>query len=135
MASFQAKISWEMLRKSENKNKNRSDEFLLDPGQIIPKKIAKKFKKLKKKTIMASFQAKISWERPRKNENKKKSFRRVPIRPKIGKSKKIAKKFKKLNKTIMDSFQTKISWEWQKKKEKIKKIVTMSSYLSQNREF
>ena len=32
MASFQAKISWEMLRKSENKNKNRSDEFLLDPG-------------------------------------------------------------------------------------------------------
>ena len=41
MTSFQAKISWEMLRKSENKNKNRSDEFLPDLGQIIPKKIAK----------------------------------------------------------------------------------------------
>ena len=34
MASFQAKMSWEMLRKRENKKlkkKNRSDEFLLDP--------------------------------------------------------------------------------------------------------
>ena len=34
------------------------------------KKIAKKFKKLEK-TITASFQAKIGWERPRKRENKK----------------------------------------------------------------
>ena len=32
-------------------------------------KIAKKFKKLKN-TIMASFQAKIGWERPRKRETK-----------------------------------------------------------------
>ena len=35
---------------------------------------------------MASHQAKISWERPRKRENKKKkkkSFRRVPARPVI----------------------------------------------------
>ena len=31
MASFQAKMSWEMLRKRESKKKNRSDEFLLDP--------------------------------------------------------------------------------------------------------
>ena len=31
MASFQAKIRWERPRKSENK-KNRSDEFLPDPG-------------------------------------------------------------------------------------------------------
>ena len=31
MASFQATMSWEMLRKRENKEKNRSDEFLLDP--------------------------------------------------------------------------------------------------------
>ena len=34
------------------------------------KKKAKKFKKLKN-TIMASFHAKIGWERPRKIENKK----------------------------------------------------------------
>ena len=30
MASFQAKMSWEMLRKGENKEKNRSNEFLPD---------------------------------------------------------------------------------------------------------
>ena len=36
-------------------------------------KIAKKFKKLKN-TIMASFQTKIGWERPRKRENKKNHF-------------------------------------------------------------
>ena len=32
---------------------------------------------------MDSFQAKIGWERPRKRENKKKSFRWVPNRPLI----------------------------------------------------
>ena len=36
-------------------------------------KKVKKFKKLKN-TIMDSFQAKISWERPRKSENKKNRF-------------------------------------------------------------
>ena len=33
------------------------------------KKIAKKFKKLKN-PVMASFQAKIGWKRPKKRENK-----------------------------------------------------------------
>ena len=37
MASFQAKIGWERLAKGEKK-KNRSDEFLPDPEQRIPKK-------------------------------------------------------------------------------------------------
>ena len=46
------------------------------------KKIAKKLKKLEN-TIIASFQAKIGWERPRKGENKKKSFQCVPTRPVI----------------------------------------------------
>ena len=45
MASFQAKISWERPRKSENK-KNRSDEFLPDPEFRILKKQQKKFRKL-----------------------------------------------------------------------------------------
>ena len=36
----------------------------------ILQKNSKKFKKLEN-TIIASFQAKISWERPRKRENKK----------------------------------------------------------------
>ena len=46
------------------------------PGIENSKKIAKKFKKLEN-TIIASFQAKIGWESPRKRE-KKKSFRWVP---------------------------------------------------------
>ena len=38
MACFQAKISWKRLRNSEKKKKNRSEEFLVDPEQRIPKK-------------------------------------------------------------------------------------------------
>ena len=37
MGSFQAKIGWERLRKSEKK-KNHSNEFQPDLGQRIPKK-------------------------------------------------------------------------------------------------
>ena len=40
MASFQAKISWKSPRKNENKN-YRSDQFLPDPLQRIPKKLVK----------------------------------------------------------------------------------------------
>ena len=65
MASFQAKTGGERPKNSENKN-YRSDHFLPDPQQRIPKN----FKKKLKNVIMASFQAKTSWERPRKNENK-----------------------------------------------------------------
>ena len=65
MASFQVKIGWETLRKRENKN-YRSDQFLPDSLQRIPKKQQKN----KKNIIMASFQAKIGWEMPRKIENK-----------------------------------------------------------------
>ena len=43
MASFQAKIGWEKARKREN-NKNRSDEFLPDSEQRIPKKQQKNSK-------------------------------------------------------------------------------------------
>ena len=38
MASFQANIRRERPRKSENKKKNRSDEFLPDPEYRISKK-------------------------------------------------------------------------------------------------
>ena len=76
MASFQAKIVWKMPRKRETKN-YRFVPFLPDALQKIPKKIAKKFKKLKN-TIMASFKARIGWKRPRKKENK--YFRSYPTR-------------------------------------------------------
>ena len=46
MASFQAKTSWEILRKIENKN-YRSDQFLPDPLQRIPKKLQKNSKNYK----------------------------------------------------------------------------------------
>ena len=50
-----------------------SDFYLMK----IPKKKAKKLKKLKN-TIIASFQAKISWERPRKREKKIRSDEFLP---------------------------------------------------------
>ena len=40
MDSFEAKIGWNSPRKRENKN-YRSDHFLSDPLQIIPKKLKK----------------------------------------------------------------------------------------------
>ena len=58
MASFQAKTGWETPRKKENKN-YRSNQLLPDTLQRIPKK----FKKLEN-TIMATFKAKLGWERP-----------------------------------------------------------------------
>ena len=67
---------------------------------------------------MASFPAKIGWNRPRKSENKKLSFRYVLTQRVIENSKKIAKKFKKLKNTTMASFQAKIGWK-RVKREKI----------------
>ena len=46
MASFQMKIGWERPRKRENR-KNRSDEFLPNPEQRIPKKQQKSSKTIK----------------------------------------------------------------------------------------
>ena len=62
------------MRKRENKS-YRFVPFLLDVEQKMPKKKQKK----KKNTIMASFQAKIVWKRPRKRENK--NYRFVPFLP------------------------------------------------------
>ena len=56
------------MRKGENKN-YRFVPFL--PG--AEKKMPKKLKKLKN-TIMASFEAKIVWKKPRKRENKNYRF-------------------------------------------------------------
>ena len=64
MPLFQAKIGWKMLRNREYKN-YRSVPTRREIENS--KKIAKKFKKLKN-TIMASFQVKTGWKRPRKRE-------------------------------------------------------------------
>ena len=79
MDSFYAKIGWGRMRKRENKN-YRSVPFLPEALQKIPKKIAKKLKKLKD-TIVASFRAKLGWKRPRKNENK--SYHSVSFIPDV----------------------------------------------------
>ena len=65
------------MRKIENKNYSFVPS-LPDAKFKIPKKIAKKFKKLKN-TILASFKARVSWKRPRKKENK--YFRSVSFLP------------------------------------------------------
>ena len=57
MESFEAKIVWKRPRKRENKN-YRFVSFLADALWKIPKKIVKKFKKLKN-TVMAPFRDKI----------------------------------------------------------------------------
>ena len=57
MVSFQAKIVWKRPRKRKNKN-YRFVPFLPDALQKIPKKY-QKIQKIKKNTIMGSFQAKI----------------------------------------------------------------------------
>ena len=68
MASFHGKIGWKTLRKGENKN-YRYVLFLPDRQEKIPKKIAKKLKKLKN-TITDSSQAKMGGKMLRKRENK-----------------------------------------------------------------
>ena len=60
MASLQAKKGWKRMRKSENKN-CISVPFIPDRKYKTPKKEEKK-----KKTIVASFQAKIRWKRSTK---------------------------------------------------------------------
>ena len=56
---------------------------------------AKKFKKLKY-TIMALFQAKIGWKRPRKRKNK--NYRSVPFRSYTTHNRKFQKNSKKIKK-------------------------------------
>ena len=68
MASFQAK---QVGKGSERENKNY--RFVSFRSDLTHKrkleKIAKKFNKVKN-SIIASFQAKIGWKRPRKRRNK-----------------------------------------------------------------
>ena len=65
---------------------------------------------------MASFPAKIGWNRPRKREDK--NYRSVPTRRVIENSKKIAEQFEKLkNIPLWLHFQAIIGWKRQRKRE------------------
>ena len=125
MASFQDKIGWKAQRKRENKN-CRFVLFRSYPTRNRKfKKIAKKFKKLKKyHYCLISNQNRL--EEAEKEWKEKLLFRFVPARCVIENSKKIVKKFKKLKNTIMNSFQTKIGWKKMRKRE-IKIIVPFRS--------
>ena len=83
------------------------------------RKFHKNNKKIKKNTIMDSFQAKIGWKMMRKRENK--NYHSVPFRSyrmHNGKFQRNSKKIKNIKKnTIMASFQSKIGWKRLKKRE------------------
>ena len=97
---------------------NKKKSFRCGPTRPVTensKKIVKKFKKLEN-TIIASFQAKIGWERLRKRENKKKIVPMCSYPTRNKKFQKITIKFKKSKNTIIASFQAKIGWEWPRKR-------------------
>ena len=124
-----------MSKKGENKN-YRFDQFLPNTLQGIPKKIAKKFKKLKK-TKLAPFQAKIGWERPRKRENKNycsDQFLPDPLQRIPKKQPKNSKNSKNSKNPLRLLFGPKdVRKARERKKKKI--IVFISSYPARNREF
>ena len=68
MALFQAKIGWKGWERAKIKIIVPFRSVPTRPEIEIFKRIAKKFRQLKN-TIMASFQSKIGWKKPRKTEN------------------------------------------------------------------
>ena len=62
--------------KLDGKDQKREKIKIIAPFHSYPnrnrkfQKVAKRLKKIKKNTLMASFQAKIGWKRLRKRENK-----------------------------------------------------------------
>ena len=92
MASIQAKLGRKRQRKRENKN-YRSVPFLLDGLEKIPKKKAKKFKKIKKYDYgIISNQNRL--EKAENERKQKLSFHFVSTRRVIENNKKIGKKIK-----------------------------------------
>ena len=98
-----------MQRKSENKNCH-SVPFHSYPTRN--RKFQKNSEKIQKiKQFHYGFISCVNrLEKAEKVKKYKLSFRSIPTRPVIEKSKKIVKKFKKLNNIIVASFQAKIGW-------------------------
>ena len=89
--SFSSETGRDRVRMREKKN--GSYQFLANPEYRIPKKIAKKFIKLKTSIwlLLKPKRDGTGWEW----EKKKKSFQSIQTRPEIGNSKKNSKKIKK----------------------------------------
>ena len=64
MASFQAKISWKIMRQRESKN------YRSVSSSTRNRKFKKNSKKIQKIPLWHLFKSKIRWRRPRKRENK-----------------------------------------------------------------
>ena len=80
MYFFSGKIGLKKMRKGENKNCHSVPFRSVPTRRVIEdsKKMALKLKKLKY-TIMASFQAKICWKKPRKRKHK--NYRSISFLP------------------------------------------------------
>ena len=81
---------------------------------------------------MASFQAKTGWERQRKSEKKKLSFRSIPTQPITKNSKKNSKKIKKTPLQLL--FKPKQVGK-AREREKIKIIIPISTNPTRYKEF
>ena len=108
MNSFQAKIGWKRMRKSENKN-YCSVPFLPDAKQKFRKKQQKNSENSK-----IPLQLHFNPKQVGRGQEKQKIKIIVPFRsyPALNrKLKKNSKKIQKIKKHIMDSYQAKIRWK------------------------
>ena len=133
MASSQAKTGRERLRMRE-KRKFSSWTIPIGPGWRKSRKIAKKFKKLKKHPY--GFFTSQNGTGEDENETKRKfSIWTIPTGPGRGNSRKTAKKWKKNRKTslwfLFKPKQERTGWEWEKKNI----LVPIHSNPSRNKEF
>ena len=130
MASFQAKIGWEMPRKRKNKY-FISVPFRPDGQQKIPKN-EKKIQKNQKIPLWLHFKPK----QVGKGREIEKIKMVVPFRSHPTRNRKFQKNSKKFKNSIMASFQAKISRKRLTKREnKNYRFVSFRSYPTGNRKF
>ena len=81
--------NWARTGRERDKKKIIPDTVSLAPSWSVPKKIVRKFKKIKKNITLALFLAKPGWHRPRKRENFRcPKFSSCPTRARVFQKKK-----------------------------------------------
>ena len=122
MASFQAKIGCKRTRKEGKK-------IILMGSRLTCNKNYKKIQKIKN-PVIASFQAKISWERPRKRKNKKKKIVPMSSYPTCNeKFQKNSKKIQKIRKNHHIFFSSQNRMGNAEKRRKLKKKNSSDGFL------
>ena len=104
MASFQANIRGETLRKGENK------AIVLFRSNLTPNRKFQKIGKNLKKYHFGFIYSQNRLEKVEKDGKQKLSFCFVPTQRVIENSKKMEKKFRKFKNTVVASFQAVIGW-------------------------